>query len=234
MSCPTIVTIQPTECIGNSLNTINNNYQSLKTGLCDNQDQINALRTLLLDLSSNMNQIMNVPYIEIAQVVAPTAAAQQLYGVGSGSQYIPYQRLELNTIVQNTRSVTGVSINANIFTLPAGTYNFKAYLRLSHGGGTNSTDGAYIFALYNTTDSSFITRRAQAYVANQAYSHGTEIEGQFKINTSSNFDLRALIGIPSGRKYYVASWSDAKESFATSQNDATWDQRTTIKLWKVG
>jgi hypothetical protein len=52
MSCPTVVTIQPTECIGNSLNTINANYQSLRTGVCDNQEQINTLRTLLNDLSA--------------------------------------------------------------------------------------------------------------------------------------------------------------------------------------
>jgi hypothetical protein len=60
MSCPTITTIQPTECIGNSLNTINNNYQSLKTGVCDNQDQINTLRTLLYNLSASLPDILPV------------------------------------------------------------------------------------------------------------------------------------------------------------------------------
>jgi hypothetical protein len=55
MSCPTVTTIQATECIGNSLNTINANYQALRTGICDNQDQIDALRTLLFQLSSQPN-----------------------------------------------------------------------------------------------------------------------------------------------------------------------------------
>lgn len=52
MSCPTIVTIQPNECIGNSLNTINSNYQALKTGICDNQDQINEIRSLFNSLQT--------------------------------------------------------------------------------------------------------------------------------------------------------------------------------------
>jgi hypothetical protein len=70
MSCPTVTTIQPTECIGNSLNTINANYQSLRTGVCDNQDQINFLRTLLLDLSANLNvlpvgSVVNTHYVEL-------------------------------------------------------------------------------------------------------------------------------------------------------------------------
>jgi len=68
MSCPTVTTILPTECIGNSLNTINSNYQSLRTGVCDNQDQINALRTLLYQLSSNMtNTTLDVPYARLVE-----------------------------------------------------------------------------------------------------------------------------------------------------------------------
>lgn len=37
MPCPTITTIQPTECIGNSLAAINNNFNNLKTAICDTQ-----------------------------------------------------------------------------------------------------------------------------------------------------------------------------------------------------
>lgn len=89
MSCPTITKIQPTECIGNSLNTINNNYQALKTGVCDNQDQINTLRTLLYELSSNM-MTLNVPYaqlIEPAGKVNPVSTLNAVTGAtGSSSQ----------------------------------------------------------------------------------------------------------------------------------------------------
>ena len=47
MSCPTVTTIQKTECIGNSLVTINSNFATLKDAACDNQSQIDAIKTAL-------------------------------------------------------------------------------------------------------------------------------------------------------------------------------------------
>ncbi len=59
MSCPSVITILPTECIGNSLAAINSNFESLKEGACDNsstiaplQQSIQQLNTLLLNLSA--------------------------------------------------------------------------------------------------------------------------------------------------------------------------------------
>lgn len=43
MSCPTVTTIQKTECIGNSLVTINSNFDTLKQAVCDNFDLIQSL-----------------------------------------------------------------------------------------------------------------------------------------------------------------------------------------------
>jgi hypothetical protein len=55
MGCPTdIITIQKTECIGNSLNTINGNFNSLKTEVCDNQLQINNLFNNIETVKSNL------------------------------------------------------------------------------------------------------------------------------------------------------------------------------------
>lgn len=80
MSCPSVVTIQPTECIGNSLNTINNNYQALRVGVCDNQDQINALRTLLFDLSGAIQTTPSLSAGQVLQVVTQTTNLNQIGG----------------------------------------------------------------------------------------------------------------------------------------------------------
>ena len=60
MSCPTVTEIQRTEYIGNSLQTINNNFSILKDAICDNDAQINLLQqntqsldTKLTDLETN-------------------------------------------------------------------------------------------------------------------------------------------------------------------------------------
>jgi microcystin-dependent protein len=47
MSCPTVTTIQATECVGNSLATINANFNTLAAAECDNQSQIAALLATL-------------------------------------------------------------------------------------------------------------------------------------------------------------------------------------------
>ena len=59
MSCFETKSIDPTECIGNSLSKINSNFIGLKTAACDNDSFITTLRngidnlnTLILGLSS--------------------------------------------------------------------------------------------------------------------------------------------------------------------------------------
>jgi len=52
MSKPTILTIQATECIGNSLNTINTNYRNLKISTDDNDDRIGVLESQTANLQT--------------------------------------------------------------------------------------------------------------------------------------------------------------------------------------
>jgi prophage DNA circulation protein len=60
MSCPTVTTIQKTECIGNSLVTINSNFATLKDAACDNQSQINGLNDVLNSLFASLPTLMNI------------------------------------------------------------------------------------------------------------------------------------------------------------------------------
>jgi len=45
MPCPTITTIQKTECIGNSLPTINNNFQTLRDAICEIESGVAVLQS---------------------------------------------------------------------------------------------------------------------------------------------------------------------------------------------
>jgi len=57
MSCPTVIQIQNTECIGNSLTTINSNFTVLKAAACDNYSTIT---TLLCSIQTLDNRIISL------------------------------------------------------------------------------------------------------------------------------------------------------------------------------
>jgi hypothetical protein len=57
MSCPTITTIDPTWCIGNSLDTINSNFTNLSGGICDNLSLISALTNQINALSNTITNL---------------------------------------------------------------------------------------------------------------------------------------------------------------------------------
>lgn len=60
MSCPSITIIPDTECIGNSLTTINNNFSALKVAACDNQSFITSLDSSILSLNNLITNLTNV------------------------------------------------------------------------------------------------------------------------------------------------------------------------------
>lgn len=214
MSCPSVVTIQPTECIGNSLNTINNNYQSLRTGVCDNQDQINALRTLLLDLSSNMNKIGNYPYLEYAWVTAPNVAGQNIAAN-------TITTLTVDTEIVDTGSHGSVA--GNQITLAAGTYSYIARTGVDFSGTGGNNAGA--LSLYNITNSRYISNIGPSSATGADYGF-FRLEGQFTITSSTAFDVR--IWIAEGGKIRNSGGDNPTISTAGS------DQRTTLQLWKIG
>jgi hypothetical protein len=60
MSCPNIDTIQRTQCIGNSLNIINNNFSNLRESTCDNDSRISLLESQNTDLSTRIDELSSV------------------------------------------------------------------------------------------------------------------------------------------------------------------------------
>jgi hypothetical protein len=68
MSCPFISTILNTEYIGNSLSTINDNFVSLKNGICDNQSQIISLQSSIQNLDATITQLSSYAIQGIAKL----------------------------------------------------------------------------------------------------------------------------------------------------------------------
>jgi hypothetical protein len=77
MSRPTILQIFSNECIGNSLNTINANYESLKNGIWDNQDQIDILQSQITSLQTNTVPVS--AYNSLIQTLTSFAAQNTTY-----------------------------------------------------------------------------------------------------------------------------------------------------------
>lgn len=93
MSCPTVTSIQKTECIGNSLPTINSNFNALKDGVCDNNDQILAAQTLLETIRRSFVGI--VSYF-------PTATAPEGWLILNGQEVSRTTYSDLWTFAQNS------------------------------------------------------------------------------------------------------------------------------------
>lgn len=156
------------------------------------------------------------PFLEYAWVSAPNAATLAL---GANTLVI----LTLDTEVADTDTLG--SIASNKVTLPAGSYYFEAYLPLTtKGAGTN-----VIFALWNDTDSAYVTRRrfSAQHVAGE-FASDCIIKGQFTIADSKDFELHAMASVDA-----EVAGSTSSNITAFTDSTAGLDQRTTIQLWKL-
>jgi len=176
-----------------------------------------------MNLSSLYN---NAPeYIEFGWVSAPNAAGQSV-------SVDVITTLTLNTEVADTGNLVSAP-TANVFTLPAGTYYYEAHTRFR---SSSSDETSHIFALYNTSDSSYVSRSgiSSATGLGGSQSNGPAVgslsavlSGQFVISASKSFDLRLLVD---GAGVTV---DNGTRGSTQSNSTAGADQRTTIKLWKL-
>ena len=60
MSCPVIYEIQKTQCIGNSLVIINDNFLNLREAACDNDSKIENLNDQIDDLNTKIAELSSV------------------------------------------------------------------------------------------------------------------------------------------------------------------------------
>jgi len=159
------------------------------------------------------------PYLEYGWVTAPNAAGQSIAAN-------TITTLTIDTAVSAT-AIAGTysSIASNQITLSAGTYYFEASVSTRQAG---AGQGSGLLSLYNTSDSSYITRGRiwDNYGATPYSAYGT-IKGQFAITSQKTFDLRILT------TNACTVDNGAQTTALSTLSTAGADQRTTIKLWKL-
>ena len=242
MSCVDLKYISSKECMGNSLSSINGNFAALSAAVCDlsaassfnvvdsptidldwnvSTKTLSAdasyLLTLINTLSTNMQNIGNYPYLEYAWVTAPNAAGQTLTANTSAV-------LTLNTEVADSGNYG--SLTSNQITLSAGTYLIKGLIPLNIYG---SAFGTGIVFVRNVTTGQFITRfGASAGNTTESIWFLPEFQSTFSTITTLEFGIITTA---------TSEIQNQVETYGFGAGTSTFtnlDQRTTIKLWKVG
>ena len=218
MACVDLTYISNEECIGNSLSSINGNFAALSAAVCDLSGGPSSveLLTLINTLSTNMQNIGNYPYLEYAWVTAPNTAGQSIPAN-------TITTLTIDTEVADTGNFGSVN-GSNQITLAAGTYQYEAN---THGSALGITGGAGTLALYNISDSLYVSRGSSQSGASDNCDNPI-LKGQFTITAQKTFDLRYY---NANLTTYIKNTTNNSTSTITTANA---EQRTTIKLWKVG
>jgi len=233
------IPIDENQCIGDSLSIINSAFSALDartltsgsgtvtnvtgttpiiiTGTPTTTPNVTldaAFIARLTTLENNMNNIGNYPYLEYAWVCAPSDPSQTISANLSAT-------LTLTTEIADTGNYG--SINANQISLSAGTYQYEAKTTWSSYG--NNPQG--VFGLYNATDGKFISRSGNYVPAGNG--GWNELNGQF----TTSVDSKVYLILHQNVAVHIinSTYSNATQS---SVNNTQLDQRTTIKLWKVG
>lgn len=178
----TLEFIQPTDCMGDSLYTINNNTLQLSGTITNNY---NNLFSLIKTLSTNMNTIQNVPYVRYAKSNA--VAITNPINVGSGSQIykviMDEEEVNLNMPGVSIDTITGV------MTLPAGTY--EARIRMANFTASNVGTGFNLDLALRRTGTSTYTLVSVPVHANTATPNFDPIstQGRFSLSVVTELEL---------------------------------------------
>lgn len=160
------------------------------------------------------------PYLEVAWVCAPNAAGQSISANTETT-------LTLTDIVRAIGSVwSGVVVSSNqIQNVPAGVYAYELKVPIRD---TNNSNGAILIGVHNVSSSTRISRAGAAKYTMAGYV--PEANGEFSLSSPSTLDARILVGTTSG------AWAIDNGSGTAVFSDSTAgaDQRTTLKLRKIG
>jgi hypothetical protein len=177
-----------------------------------------ALSDLLKYISNNM-KIGNYPYLEYGWVCAPNTAPQ---AIASNTN----TKLKINTEVADINSYGSIDAVNYQLRVVGGTYTFEITTAVGYQGAVSPSDSV-ILSLYNASTSSYITRSRFIYNYYGTIGFNAMLNGQFTVDTSTLLEIYAL----TGRGSYIGTVDSSNPFTGTNPLD---DQRTTIKLWKVG
>ena len=160
------------------------------------------------------------PYLEVAWLCAPNAAGQSISANSPTT-------LTLTDIIRALGGIwSGISVTSNQLTgVPAGRYSYEALVRFCDDAASGNS--SYILSLFNVTDSSIISNGGDGVW--DYYGGLCTLRGQFELANPKTLDLRIL----AGRSTVVHNkYGSASTAFTLST--AGLDQRTTLKLQKIG
>lgn len=175
----------------------------------------NSLRKIML------NQIYNVPYLEYAWVTAPNVAGQSLPSDTITVLYMNTELADLGNYGTLTVGSAPPATSTSSITLLPGTYRYEAFVSVTQGTG----GGNGIFGL-RRVGSTYISRTGSQGGTSD---HGDSalLSGQFTLNATQALELTYM-------PINAASVYNSKTNQTRLNSTADADQRTTIKLWKIG
>jgi len=219
--CNSTQIIAPTECIGDSLVKINNNFSNLNNDVC-------SLLTLVNELSSNM-MTLNVPYVRIAELVPYVRTAGGVFGHvygpaprGNDPDTRDYGRLY--NVIEEQRQMTPVLAFGQLLLQP-GTYNFRHTSAEIQGSSY----------WYNGTGSFILTQNSLDYIESIPFmikwhsgddNVSNSFEGSFSLNTPST--IGTVISVA---KAYYGAGGDIIVS-GGGRGNATF-VASRLELWKI-
>ena len=223
------IPISDDECIGDSLATINSAFQTLSTETINDyasllsllQSVSATLTTTTNTLSTNMQNIGNYPYLEYAWVTAPNTARQSIASDNA------FKTLTLNSEVADSGGYGSLDAGTSRITLNKGTYRFEMSVPYKTVYNTNTT---VISMLFNVTDNNPIRSNSHT-IDLLGLANTTILEGQFTISSQKVLELRSLNNSVAANAILIKSGHQYGDP---TNSSAGYDQRTTIRLWKVG
>lgn len=244
--CPSKVDlIERTECIGNSLSKINNNFKNLDDAGCDLQSEIGSLLTLINQLSSNMQNLGNYPYTRLTETINdwsdPNAG---VYGPppANANSYTIYDRpLNVKEFVSDSTKMDPILVS-NGFQLPIGTYRFAWKTSGVAGSAFSQLNAAEWLLVDNASPDNPIIRSNMVVLHQAAYADEGEIsnilEGTFKVtNPSTIYKMRMRIGYTFytiGGSTSIVAAIKAAYGGALNPKVANSAVLSEMQLWKIG
>ena len=175
------------------------------------------IRQEMANHMKNTLTLGNYPYLEYAWVGAPNAAPQSI------PQDVETV-VDLNTEIADLGGHGVLNDSFNQITLQPGTYLFTIYCPIVLDS-TTSTQPACILSLKNT-NGTYVTRKLVGATYTEIDSISIDTT-QMTITTPSTFEIRVL-----PHNNTVIGRLPIDSGFPASPSNG--NQRTTIKLWKVG
>jgi len=156
MSCPAITTINRSEYIGNSLETINNNFSNLKDGICDNELNISSLQGDIQNLDTFIVNLSTEVIHGVSKVLVKFSGPKDINGstTSNNPNRLIYNSYNISSVYKKNTGDYRV-----YFSSPLSTSN---YLVLATNSEKTSLSGNYIWSQPYSTTKEYLEIKTQS------------------------------------------------------------------------